>query len=134
MERFLDQVARAEPKVFVLTGGEFDAFVHLLGESRPALWRVFQLVPTGRAKRDGLLAGEEMEQLFEQLCDLSLRVPYPVNTTEGQHYRRVALHHWLRNPTAPKPADALRCGVGHAAPRSAAARKVCASVTEIAGA
>jgi radical SAM protein with 4Fe4S-binding SPASM domain len=60
-------------------------------------------VPTGRAKSDDLLTGAEMEGLFEKLYALSLRVPYPIKTTEGQHYRRVALQQWKRHPEQPKP-------------------------------
>jgi radical SAM protein with 4Fe4S-binding SPASM domain len=71
--------------------GEFDAFVRLLDEIRPALWSVFQLVPTGRGKVDDLLTAEEMEDLFERLARLSLTAPYDIKTTEGQHYRRVLL-------------------------------------------
>ena len=83
--------------------GEFDAFVRLLAEIRPSLWSVFQLVPTGRAKTEDLLSGEELETLFERLYALSVRVPYPIKTTEGQHYRRVAMQQWRRNPSHPKP-------------------------------
>jgi len=71
--------------------GEFDEFVALLDEIRPALWSVFQLVPTGRGKVDDLLTAEEMENLFERLARLSLTAPYDIKTTEGQHYRRVVL-------------------------------------------
>ncbi len=84
--------------------GQFDEFVRLLNEIKPSLWSVFQLVPTGRAKCDDLLSGEELESLFERFHDLSLRVPYPIKTTEGQHYRRVAMQQWRRNPSTPKPA------------------------------
>lgn len=84
--------------------GEFDEFVRLLDEIQPSLWSVFQLVPTGRAKTDDLLTGAELERLFERLYALSLRVPFPIKTTEGQHYRRVALQQWKRNPRGPKPA------------------------------
>lgn len=83
---------------------EFDAFVRLLDDIRPSLWSVFQLVPTGRARTDDLLTGMELERLFERLYALSLRAPYAIKTTEGQHYRRVALQQWKRNPGAPKPA------------------------------
>lgn len=71
--------------------GELDQFVALLDEIRPALWSVFQLVPTGRGKVDDLLTAEEMERLFERLQKLSLTAPYDIKTTEGQHYRRVVL-------------------------------------------
>lgn len=83
---------------------EFDAFVRLLAEIRPSLWSVFQLVPTGRAQTTDLPSGEELETLFERLYALSLTVPYPIKTTEGQHYRRVALQQWARNAVGPKPA------------------------------
>ena len=71
--------------------GEFDQFVRLLDRFRPALWSVFQLVPTGRGKADDLLTAAEMEELFERLARLSLTAPYDIKTTEGQHYRRVVL-------------------------------------------
>ncbi|MGV3531132.1 MAG: radical SAM protein, partial [Chthoniobacteraceae bacterium] len=82
---------------------EFPAFVRLLDEIKPSLWSVFQLVPTGRGKEADLLTAEQMESLFEALYALSLTVPYPIKTTEGQHYRRVALQMWKRNPSFPRP-------------------------------
>lgn len=84
--------------------GQFGQFTRLLDQIQPSLWSVFQLVPTGRAKNADLLTGEEMETLFERLCLLAERVPYPIKTTEGQHYRRVALEHWRKHPHLPKPA------------------------------
>jgi hypothetical protein len=70
---------------------EFDEFVRLLEEIRPALWSVFQLVPTGRGKVDDLLTAEEMEDLFVRLARLSRTAACDIKTTEGQHYRRVVL-------------------------------------------
>ena len=70
---------------------EFDQFVRLMDEMQPALWNVFQLVPTGRGKVDDLLTAEEMENLFERLARLSRTAPYDINTTDGHHYRRVVL-------------------------------------------
>jgi radical SAM protein len=70
---------------------EFDAFVARLADIRPVLWSVFQLVPTGRGNTGDLLTAEEMEELFLKLHRLSLTAPYDIKTTEGQHYRRVAL-------------------------------------------
>jgi radical SAM protein with 4Fe4S-binding SPASM domain len=71
--------------------GEFDAFVAKLAEIQPALWSVFQLVPTGRGKVEDLLTADQMEDLFIKLAHLAQRVPYDIKTTEGQHYRRVVL-------------------------------------------
>jgi radical SAM protein with 4Fe4S-binding SPASM domain len=64
---------------------------------------VFQLVPTGRASAGDLLTAAEMEHLFVRLAELSLRVPWPIKTTEGQHFRRVLLQQWRRRPGLPKP-------------------------------
>jgi radical SAM protein with 4Fe4S-binding SPASM domain len=84
--------------------GEFDAFVRLVEDINPSLWSVFQLVPTGRARPEDLLTGHQMEALFERLYAASQRVPFPIKTTEGQHYRRVALQQWKRrNSPAPLP-------------------------------
>lgn len=82
---------------------EFPAFVRLLREVKPSLWSVFQLVPTGRARPDDLLTGLQMETLFESLFALSHHAPFAIKTTEGQHYRRVAMQLWKRNPHMPKP-------------------------------
>jgi len=49
---------------------------------------VFFLVPTGRGKIQDLLSGEEFEQLFGKLYEVSRRVPFDVKTTEAMHYRR----------------------------------------------
>ncbi len=70
---------------------EFDQFATLLERLKPAMWSVFQLVPTGRGKLHDLLSGEELEQLFNRLYDLSLVAPYDIKTTEGHHYRRVVV-------------------------------------------
>jgi radical SAM protein with 4Fe4S-binding SPASM domain len=70
---------------------EFDAFVRLMDAIQPVLWSVFQLVPMGRGQTTDLLSAEQMEWLFERLFHLSERVPYEIKTTEGPHYRRVAL-------------------------------------------
>lgn len=69
----------------------FDAFVNRLQEINPVLWSVFQLVPTGRGKNTDLLSGEQMEQLFNRLFELSLTAPFDIKTTEGHHYRRVVV-------------------------------------------
>ena len=73
---------------------ELEKFVRILDAIRPESWSLFQLVPVGRGKKEDLLTGEEMERLFERLYELSQKVPYAIKTTEGQHYRRVALQQW----------------------------------------
>lgn len=71
--------------------GEFEQFTQRLEEIRPAMWSVFQLVPTGRGNTGDLLTADEMEELFLRLHRLSLTAPYDIKTTEGQHYRRVVI-------------------------------------------
>lgn len=70
---------------------QFDGFVERLADIQPAMWSVFQLVPTGRGKANDLLDADEMEALFHRLYRLSKTVAYDLKTTEGQHYRRVVL-------------------------------------------
>jgi len=73
---------------------ELEDFVRLLDAICPESWSLFQLVPVGRGNKEDLLTGEEMERLFERLYKLSRQVPFDIKTTEGQHYRRVALQQW----------------------------------------
>jgi AdoMet-dependent heme synthase len=76
---------------------ELEDFTPLLDRIQPVTWTAFQLVPTGRGKKEDLLSGDELEGLFEQLYDLQRVVPYQIKTTEGQHYRRVLLQQWRIN-------------------------------------
>jgi len=82
---------------------EFEAFTALMDEINPTLWSVFLLVPTGRAKPEDMFTGEVTERLFERLYLHSRKAAYPIKTTEGQHYRRVALQMWGRDRKGPRP-------------------------------
>ncbi|MFB7422434.1 TIGR04053 family radical SAM/SPASM domain-containing protein [Streptomyces hydrogenans] len=53
------------------------------------LWSGFLLVPTGRAGALGALTADACEDVLHFLYDLGARMP--VKTTEGHHFRRVAL-------------------------------------------
>jgi radical SAM protein with 4Fe4S-binding SPASM domain len=59
------------------------------------MWNVFFLVPVGRGQLDDLLSGEEFEQAFAKIYELSQRVNFQIKTTEGMHYRRYLLQHNL---------------------------------------
>jgi radical SAM protein with 4Fe4S-binding SPASM domain len=74
--------------------GEFHAVAALLEQLQPAVWNLFQLVPSARVKSQDMLTGAQMEDLFNNLADLAPVAGYEVRTTEGQHYRRVALQKW----------------------------------------
>ena len=74
-----------------------------------AMWSVFFLVPTGRAKNADLVSPEEVEELFGFLYETSKRVPFSIRTTEAMHYRRYVMQQGAT--------DALPLGV-HAGPRA----------------
>jgi radical SAM protein len=59
------------------------------------MWNVFFLVPVGRGQLGDLLSGEEFEQVFGKIYDLSRRVSFQIKTTEAMHYRRYLLQHKL---------------------------------------
>jgi radical SAM protein len=68
------------------------------------MWNVFFLVPVGRGQLADLLSGEEFEQVFSKIYELSLRVNFQIKTTEAMHYRRYLLQHNL---------EERRIGHGH---------------------
>jgi radical SAM protein len=74
------------------------------------MWNVFFLVPVGRGQLSALLSGEEFEQVFGKIYELSQRVNFQIKTTEAMHYRRYLLQHNL---------EERRIGHGH--PQAASA-------------
>ncbi len=78
------------------------------------MWNVFFLVPVGRGQLADLLSGDEFEQVFGKIYELSHRVNFQIKTTEAMHYRRYLLQHNL---------EERRIGHGHGSghPQSAAA-------------
>ena len=59
------------------------------------MWNVFFLVPVGRGQLGDLLNGEEFEQVFGKIYELSHKVNFQIKTTEAMHYRRYLLQHNL---------------------------------------
>jgi radical SAM protein with 4Fe4S-binding SPASM domain len=49
----------------------------------------------GRGQLGDLLSGEEFEQVFGKIYELSHRVDFQIKTTEAMHYRRYLLQHNL---------------------------------------
>jgi radical SAM protein len=87
------------------------------------MWNVFFLVPVGRGQIGDLLSGEEFEQVFGKIYELSHRVNFQIKTTEAMHYRRYLLQHNLEerkighgHPGSVRPAAAQ---AATAAPASA---------------
>ena len=59
------------------------------------MWNVFFLVPVGRGQLADLLTGQEFEEVFGKIYELSQRVSFQIKTTEAMHYRRYLLQHNL---------------------------------------
>jgi radical SAM protein len=70
---------------------DLDAMIAVLGGLGIALWSVFFIVPTGRARPSDLATPEEHEAVFHRLYDLSRTAPFDIKTTAAPHYRRVVL-------------------------------------------
>ena len=74
---------------------DLDGLCALFERLAIVMWNVFFLVPIGRGQMDDLLSGEEFEQVFAKIYELSQRVNFQIKTTEAMHYRRYLLQHNL---------------------------------------
>ncbi|HWG33908.1 MAG TPA: TIGR04053 family radical SAM/SPASM domain-containing protein [Gemmatimonadaceae bacterium] len=80
-----------------------------------ALWSVFFIVPTGRARTSDLTTADEFESVFHRLYDLSRTAPFDIKTTAAPHYRRVVLQRQVAERRAgerEQAATPLTAGVG----------------------
>jgi AdoMet-dependent heme synthase len=87
---------------------DLDGLCALFERLAIVMWNVFFLVPVGRGQIADLLSGEEFEQVFGKIYELSHRVNFQIKTTEAMHYRRYLLQHNL---------EERRIGHGHPATR-----------------
>jgi radical SAM protein len=83
---------------------DLDNLCALFEKMAIVMWNVFFLVPVGRGQLGDLLSGEEFEQVFGKIYELSQRVNFQIKTTEAMHYRRYLLQHNL---------EERRLGHGH---------------------
>jgi len=83
---------------------DLDSLCALFEKLSIVMWNVFFLIPVGRGQLDDLPSGEEFEQVFGKIYELSHRVSFQVKTTEAMHYRRYLLQHNL---------EEKRMGQGH---------------------
>lgn len=74
---------------------DLDNLCNLFERLAIVMWNVFFLVPVGRGQLADLLSGEEFEQVFGKIYELSQRVSFQIKTTEAMHYRRYLLQHNL---------------------------------------
>ncbi|MGA3082643.1 MAG: SPASM domain-containing protein, partial [Terracidiphilus sp.] len=88
---------------------DLDSLCALFERLAIVMWNVFFLVPVGRGQLGDLLSGEEFEQVFGKIYELSHRVNFQIKTTEAMHYRRYLLQHNL---------EERKIGHGHGHPGS----------------
>ncbi len=74
---------------------DLDNLCDLFEKLAIVMWNVFFLVPVGRGQLGDLLSGEEFEQVFAKIYELSRRANFQIKTTEAMHYRRYLLQHNL---------------------------------------
>jgi radical SAM protein len=91
---------------------DLDSLSALFEKLAIVMWNVVFLVPVGRGQLDALPSGEEFEQVFAKIYELSHRVNFQIKTTEAMHYRRYLLQHNLVE---------RKIGHGHGHPGSAKA-------------
>jgi radical SAM protein len=75
---------------------DLDNLCALFEKMAIVMWNVFFLVPVGRGQLGDLLSGEEFEEVFGKIYELSHRVSFQIKTTEAMHYRRYLLQHNLQ--------------------------------------
>lgn len=71
--------------------GEWDAFTEVIRRLEPAVWSLFLLVPTGRAKREEMMDAAETESVLTRLAEFEEESGIPVKTTEGPQFRRIKI-------------------------------------------
>ena len=71
--------------------GELNTLAELIGDVDVQRWNIYFLVPVGASKAMDTLSAEDVERVFENLYDISKRVPFPIRTFEAPHYRRFVL-------------------------------------------
>jgi radical SAM protein len=92
---------------------DLDNLCTLFEKMAIVMWNVFFLVPVGRGQLDDLLSGDEFEQIFGKIYELSQRVNFQIKTTEAMHYRRYLLQHNLEERR-------MGHGTGHGHPHGTA--------------
>jgi AdoMet-dependent heme synthase len=85
------------------------AIAELVSSLEAQRWTVFLLVPTGRAQAAQQITAQETEEAFAWLYEQSKEAPFRIKTTEGPHYRRVALQ---RGASSIGPAGDVVSGSG----------------------
>jgi AdoMet-dependent heme synthase len=59
----------------------------LLADVGAERWNLYFLVPFGDSKQSELITSEQLDDVFNQLLDISHRAPFAIRTFEAPHYR-----------------------------------------------
>lgn len=96
---------------------DLPAIAELVSSLEASRWTIFLLVPTGRAGAAQQISPREAEEAFRWLYEYSEAAPFRIKTTEGPHYRRVALQRRMAPlPTAGDAVVAAGSGGGRFIP------------------
>jgi radical SAM protein len=79
---------------------DLDNLAVLLTVRQIVMWSFFFLVPVGRGQVGDLLTGQEFEEIFAKMWDLTKRVPFAIKTTEAMHYRRYLIQQRMKEGLA----------------------------------
>src|SRR5690348_10179269 len=94
---------------------DLEPLIELMTQLGIALWSVFFIVPTGRARPSDLTTADEFEHVFNRLYDLSKAAPFDIKTTAAPHYRRLVLQRQVaerRGGERDEPVTPLTAGLG----------------------
>jgi radical SAM protein with 4Fe4S-binding SPASM domain len=86
---------------------QLERIADLAARVEARMWSLFFLVVTGRALAGDDLTGEEYEQVFETLYQISQRASFDIKTTEAMHYRRYLARRIREDMSAPDPERAV---------------------------
>jgi AdoMet-dependent heme synthase len=75
---------------------DLDRLSVLLTAKQIVMWSFFFLVPVGRGQVADLLTGQEFEDVFAKMWELTKRVPFAIKTTEAMHYRRYLIQQRMK--------------------------------------
>lgn len=87
---------------------DLPAIFRVVREHRVFTWSVFFLVPTGRGRAEDEISPAEYEDVMHWLYDASKLVS--VKTTEGHHFKRVALQRKVLETLGHDPVETLQLG------------------------
>jgi AdoMet-dependent heme synthase len=94
---------------------DFENLLELMEGLEIALWSIFFLVPTGRARAEDIASPAEFERVFHRMYDLSKTAPFDIKSTAAPQFRRVILQRQVEERRAGErtaSAEPITAGIG----------------------